>query len=135
MRFCILLIISILLCGCTHYAPPGENHQVRVVTRIDVLTNTEASTQKHSYTDNEKMEVILYYLRNLQPDKATPITPDTFRSDSYEICLTMSDGSQTIYRQIYDEYLQKNGGRWHSIDRALGGILPKVLDGMSSDGL
>ena len=136
MRLSIFFItLCILLCSCTHYVSTGENHPVRVVTRIDILTNTDSTTQKYSYTNNDKMAVILHYLRNLQPDKTTPITPDTFRSDSYEIRLIMSDGSQTVYRQIYDEYLQKNGGRWHSIDRTLGSILPKVLKGMSSDAL
>lgn len=130
-----LLIISLLLSGCTYYAPPGENHPVRVVTRIDVISTEDGFTQNYHYTDNTKMQVILHYLRNLQPDKSTPINPDTFRADAYEIKLTMSDGSQTVYRQIFDEYLQKNGGRWHSIDRTLGAILPKVLDNMTSDRL
>ena len=130
-----LLIISLLLSGCTYYAPPGENHAARVVTVIDVVSTVDGSTQTYHYTNSYKMQVILHYLRNLHPDRSTPISPDTFRADSYEIKLSLSDGSQTVYRQIFDEYLQKNGGRWQSIDRTLGAILPKVLDNMASDQL
>ena len=130
-----LLLFSMIFSGCTYYAPPGENHSVRVVTAIDVTSTENGITENYHYTDTNKMQVILHYLRNLQPDKVTPIDPESFRTDAYEIRLALSDGTQTTYRQIFDEFLQKNDGRWHSIDRTLGAILPKVLDNMPSDRL
>lgn len=123
------------LTGCTYYAPPGEDHPVRVVTQIDVAATQAGEIFQFHYTEPEKMQTILQYLRRLEPDQFTPITPDTFRTDAYEICLTLSDGSQTVYHQIYNEYLQKNGGPWQSIDRALAASLPQLLANMPSDTL
>lgn len=134
-RWMFFLIICLLVSGCTYYAPHGENHPVRVVKRIDVISTQDGSVTRFCYTDSKKMETVLHYLRNLQPDKYTPITPDTFRTDAYEIRLTLSDGTQTVYHQIYDEFLQKNGGRWKSIDRVQGATLPQMLSIMPSDEL
>lgn len=133
MRRFILIFFCLLLTGCTYYAPPGENHPVRVVTAIDVTAAQEGSLIRYRYTENEKIGTILQYLRQLAPDQVTPITPDTFRSDAYEIRLTLSDGSQNVYYQIYDEYLQKDNGPWKSIDKAQGATLPQLLAATPSD--
>ena len=136
MRRCIVLLLLVFsLSGCTYYAPPGENHPVRVVTQIDVITTQDGALLQFHYRQPEKMKVILTYLRHLKPSQFKPITPDTFRSDAYEIRLTLSDGSQTVYHQIYDEYLQKNGGPWKSIDRVQGGTLYTMLSNLPSDQL
>lgn len=135
MRRLAVIFISLFLCGCTHYAPPGENHPVRVVTRIDVTGTQEGILRRYSYSTPDKMRAILSYIRSLEPDRFTPITPDTFRSDAYEIVLIQSDGSKTIYHQIYDEYLQKNDGPWQAIDKARGGSLPQLLALLPSDAL
>jgi len=136
MRRCFSVILFFcFLSGCTYYAPPGENHPVRVVTRIDVSATQDGQLLQYHYTDTDKMETILQYLRNLKPDRSAPITPDTFRTDAYEIRLTLSDGSQTIYYQIYDEYLQKNGGPWQSIDSTKGAAIQQLLLILPSDSL
>lgn len=134
-RYCLLLIAILFLSGCTHYAPPYENHPVRVVTAIDVTTTQQGEIYRFRYSSNEKMEAILKYLRSLEPDQFTPIEPDSFRTDAYEIILTLSDGSKTVYHQIYDEYLKKDNGRWQAINRAKGASLPQLLAGLPSDSL
>lgn len=134
-RFLIILVVFMLFTGCTHYAPSGENHPVRVVTSIDVSTTENGEILRYHYTATEKMETILKYLRKLNPDQFTPITPDTFRTDAYEIILNLSDGSQTVYHQIYDEYLKKNNGPWQRIDRGQGSALPQLLASLPSDQL
>ena len=134
-RVLIFIIITLFLCGCTYYAPTGKNHAVRVVTQVDVLSTQGGQLQAYHYTDGEKVQAILSYLRKLSPDRQTPITPDTFRTDAYQIVLTLSDGSQSVYCQIYDEYLQKNSGPWRSIDRVQGAVLPHLLSKLPSDQL
>ena len=133
MRHLFLILICLILTGCTYYAPPGENHPVRVVTRVDVTVSQEGSLKRFHYRQAEKVGAILGYLRRLKPDQFAPISADTFRTDAYEIRLTLSDGSQSVYHQIYDEYLQKNGGQWQRIDRTQGGSLPKLLSDLPSD--
>lgn len=132
-RFALLWIILFAFSGCTYYAPSGKTHPVRVVTQIDVTATHEGALLEYRYTENEKMEAILHYLRQLKPDHFTPIAADTFRTDAYEIRLTLSDGSNTVYRQIYNEYLQKDQGPWRSIDQTRGGTLLHLLSNMSSD--
>ena len=136
MHRCFFVILLLyFLTGCTYYAPPGANHPVRVVTRVDVSTTQDGQLLHYHYSETDKMEAILRYLRNLNPDRSTPITPDTFRTDTYEIRLTLSDGTQTVYHQIYDEYLQKNGGQWQSIDSTKGAAIQQLLLILPSDSL
>ena len=129
--FSILMILS--FCGCTHYAPPGKNHPVRVVTQVDVIASSEGKVKQYSYSDEDKIAVVLHYIRKLSPFGQTSITPDTFRTDAYEIVLTMSDGSKIIYHQIYDSYLQKGNGPWQKIETGTAGQLPKLLQILPSD--
>ena len=133
MRYLFVILIAFMLCVCTHYAPPGENHPVRVVTQIDVTAIQDGKITQSSYCDTEKMEAVLQYLRKLKPLRHSPITPDTFRTDAYEIVLTMSDGSKNVYHQIYDSYIQKNNGPWQTIENSFGDYLPQLLQMIPSD--
>lgn len=132
-RFILLLLLMYLLSGCTYYAPPGQSHSSRVVTSIDVTASENGQLLHYRYTEQQKMGAILNYLRQLDPDVLKPITPDTFRTDAYEIRIQFSDGSQTVYHQIYDQYLKKDNGQWHRIDRIQGSMLQPLLTSLPSD--
>ena len=133
MRYLIIIMIAAALTGCTHYAPPGENHPVRVVTQVDVTATQDGRLNHYRYRDPEKMVAILQYLRKIKPIRTSPITPDTFRTDAYQIVLTMSDGTEATYHQIYDSYLQKNNGPWQAIENPFGSSLPQLLQALPSD--
>ena len=133
MRRFFIILFLLLLPGCTYYAPPGENHADRVVTKVTVMVTQRGEPLVYQYTDPEKMGTVLTYLRTLGPARCAPIAPETFRTASYHIQLTLSDGSQTVYRQLHDSYLQRNDGPWRVIEAPKGATLLPLLRLMPSD--
>ena len=134
MRRILLIIAALLLSGCSYTAPPGENHGPRVVTSVEIIASSEGELSSYRYTKEEKIRAVMNYLRRAKPDRSVPITPDTFRTDAYRITLYLSDGSQAIYHQLYSDFLQKENGRWHSIDSAHGSALTRILKELPPDG-
>lgn len=134
MRRIIFLLAALLLSACSYTAPPGEAHGPRVVTAVEVTASMEGEVSHYRYTQEEKVRTVLHYLRRAKPDRSVPITPDTFRTDAYRITLHLSDGTKSVYHQLYSDYLQKENGRWHSIDSAHGGALARLLQELPSDG-
>ena len=127
MRRVLLWILSLLLSGCTSH--PVRDY--RVVTSIHVTVSHNAQVTEHRYTQPEDMHVILNYLRRLDTYAPVDISADTFRSDAFRIVLHCSDGSLTVYHQIADGYLQKNGGQWVKTDPTLASALRRILDSLS----
>lgn len=133
MRRFVILLAILLLGGCSYAAPPGECHGPRVVTAIDVTASMGGELLQYRYTNEEKLRVLLHYLRRVRPGGTVPITPDTFRTDAYRITLNLSDGTRAVYHQLYSDYLQKESGRWHSIDPTHGGALARLLKELPPD--
>ena len=133
MRRLISVILLIFLSGCDHPAPTGKNHPPRVITAIEVTASAEGQLTHYRYTSEEKMQAVMHYLRHIQPQLSTTISPDTFRTNAFRITLLLSDGTQTIYHQIHSDYLQKNDGVWHSIDSSKGAALLRLLEELPSD--
>ncbi len=109
----LLILLATFLSPNYNAAPPTE--PLRVVTKIDVTVIHDAQVSTASYTDNTQMKSILTYLRMTEPKGAMFFDPDSFRSDSFIFTIYFSDGSQTVYRQIYHDFLQKNHGRWQKL--------------------
>lgn len=133
LRRIFIVLLALLLTGCTYYAPPGESHASRVITAIEVTASESAQLRHYRYTTEEKMQAIMNYLRRVRPDLTTAISPDTFRTDAYRITLYLSDGTQTVYHQLYSDYLQKDGGLWRSIDAGQGAALSRLLHELPPD--
>ena len=123
MIHCLL----ILLCSQLHPGYPTQPPKnVQVVTQIRLQATHDAKTVEKTYTDEESMVAILNYLRLLDPYEQDFIDPSTFRADAYEITLCYSDGTRRTYRQLYDEYLQKDGGPWKKIEGQSGLLFPSL---------
>ena len=125
--FTFILFICCLAGGCGRRQPQKG---VRVVTSVTVTSTHESQLRTQTFTDSEKMEIILNYLRKLDPYTRTHIAPDSFRSDAYEIIVSYSDGNHSVYRQIYDQYFQVPDGSWRKIDPGHGGQLLGILGDM-----
>ena len=122
-----LFAILLSLGGCVVQSPPA---QIRFVTEIDVSVIQGGNTFRRKLIDDDDMHSVLNYLRMLDPYTAADLEADTFRTDRYEITVGYSDGSHTVYRQLYDEYLQVNDGAWKKIDPVLGSRLRTILSGL-----
>lgn len=126
-----LFLTSTLVCllfGCKSQAPT-----VRVVTGIHVTAESDGKTIKRTYTQDAKMSHVLNYLRLLDPYITVPLSPDTFRTDTYQITVSYSDGEQTQYKQIYHDYFQTDSGLWKRIDPELGARLQKIVASLEDD--
>jgi len=134
MRRFFMIIIALLLTGCSYAAPPGEAHGSRVITAVEVTATEEGQLRRYRYNTESKVRTLLAYLRRIKPELATNIDPDTFRTNSYRITLLLSDGTQSVYHQLHTEYLQKDGGLWRSIDPAHGSALVRILHELPPDG-
>ena len=123
VRFLLILLTAFLSPNSVSTTTPAVN---RVVTQIDITVITDDHAQTTTYTDDRQMESILTYLRLTEPMATRQFEPDSFRSSSYTFTIYFSDGTQSVYRQIYHDYLQKNGGRWQRIAARAGLHFPPL---------
>ena len=130
-RYIFVLLLFVFLSGCGKSAPKMDSPSV--VTGIEVAVIREDRSETFHYYQDEKMQAVLSYLRSLNASGYAPIDPDSFRTDAYRFCLTMADGSERVYYQLYDEYLQRDGGPWLCIDEAKASSLPQLLKLIPSD--
>ena len=134
MRRIFILLAALLLTGCSYAAPPGECHGSRVITSVEITANEDGQVRHYRYDTETKVRTVLTYLRRTKPELAVSIDPDTFRTVRYTVTLSLSDGTQTVYRQLHTEYLQKDGGLWRSIDPAHGNALIRIINELPPDG-
>jgi len=123
IHFLLVLLTSFL--SPNHITAPAADTN-RVVTQIEVTVIRNGETSTAAYTDSEQMEAILTYLRMTEPTFTAELAPDSFRADSYTFTLFFSDGSHTVYRQIYHDYLQKNDEHWRRISPKAGLLFPSL---------
>lgn len=130
--FLLILCLCGMLNGCSKADLPQQPF-CRVVTQIHVTAAHDGTVSHHIYTDSEKMETMLNYLRQLSPDAAANIDPDTFRSDVFQITVSYSDGNQATYYQIYNDLFKEGSGSWQKVDADQGASLYPILCSMASD--
>lgn len=121
---CLLILLTTFLSPNYSAEPVPDSN--RVVTRIEVTVIRDRKYFTETYTDSNQLEAILTYLRVTEPTVTTEFEPDSFRADCYTFTLFYSDGNQTVYRQIYHDYLQKNDGHWQRISPKAGLLFPSL---------
>lgn len=124
LQKCIAVVMSVLLSGWGASDDPGY----RVVERITVTVSHNAQIREYQYTQPEQMQSILLYLRRMRLYAPANIAPETFRGDAFRFILHRSDGTQVIYHQIADGFLQKDGGAWQKVDERHAASLLRLLE-------
>lgn len=115
IKILILLCFSVfLLCGCGQDTPAKP--LCRVVTGVDISFRHEDMHLQRHYTDTQKMESVLLYLRLLKPLGKPESIPETADRDVYEITVHLSDGDTRIFRQKAHRYLSVPDRPWQLID-------------------
>lgn len=130
-RLAALLLLSLLLSGCGGTQPDPE--PLRVVTQIQVTGTEDGQVWQKTFSDTEKMEAVLHCLRRLDPGKVTQIAPDSFRTDAYEIIVSYSDGSRTVYQQLHHQYLQTDFQGYREIREGPAIQLAQLLRSLPGD--
>ena len=109
-----------LLCCCLVFLPgckgaSSPNALCRVVTQVDITGREKDVSIHRRYTDTQKMQWVLIYLRTLKPGIKPQFPPEDALGETYEISLKFSDGSEKIYRQADHRFLSQDFHPWQSI--------------------
>jgi hypothetical protein len=115
-----VFIICFSLFGCGQQQKP-----LHLVTKISVTDNKGIT---RDFTDPQKMETILYYLRSLDPMGRPKTDPERIMGESYRIHIEYADGGQSIYRQRANRFLSKDAHPWQTIDPKKAAILRPLLE-------
>ena len=128
--FILFCISSIIMSGCLadHSRP-----LTKVVTQVDISCELENVTITRQYTDTQKMEYVLLYLRLLKRKGKPDTDPDTLNKDIYQITVRFSDGSSRVYQQKAHKYFSDRAGQWHMIDPAQAAGLYRLMEKLPSD--
>ncbi len=119
--FCI--IGSLLFGG---FAGPKRNTPLcRVVTRVDIRCDEESL---RTYTDTEKIEAVLLYLRLLDPLRPAKAAPEQFPNGEFQIQLTFSQGENRVFRQKAHRFFARDNAPWQTMDpRQATGLYTLIL--------
>ena len=131
MRVFLLLLLAFILCGCNQ--TESAVRPDRVVVGVTVTASVDGEYMHRHFREEPKIRAVLFYLRSLKPQMVTVLEPDSYRTNAYRIILDMSDGNKVVYYQLHNDYLQKSGEPWKTIDPAAGASLPKLLAKLSND--
>ena len=131
----VLTLVFCSLCflfsGCKKTPEPAPSTaSYGLVTGVEI---TRSDGFSRYYTDPQKINVVLEYLRLLRPLGPIPPTQEALQQDSYEITVHLQDGSQRIHRQQSDCFAAKDQGFWGVIDPDLGQCLPLLMAQLPSD--
>ena len=90
------------------------------------------TTINRTYTRPTSVQSVLTYLRILRPHG--PVIPRDTGDSTCRITLHYSHGPDSVYFQQGNDYLQRDGGSWESIDDTSASLLYPMLLLLPSDG-
>lgn len=121
----LLAATLFLLTGCR---PSQKEHiAAKMVTQITITCETCADFTRRYYNTNEKMQLILLYIRDLGPKFKPKEDPDSVYGRTICITMTCADGSSKIYRQKGNQYFQAGTQPWQSINMERGNDLWRIV--------
>ena len=127
----IFLFLTFFMTGCHPQSHTDVASQI--VTEIIVTCETCTEFTHRYYNTHEKMQPILLYLRAVSPGFKPDIDPEPLSDRVICITLQKADGSQKVYRQKADRYLQQDHGAWRKINPEWGATLYRILLENESD--
>lgn len=122
-------IISCLL-GCHKQV---DMQQCRVVTGVSVTYLNGPIQCQRQYTNADKMQQILNYLRTANPYGVPAEDPEAAEGSDFYIVLSYSDGCQKYYRQKANRFLRDTDGIWKKLDPSRAEKLGQIIGQMESD--
>lgn len=128
--FMLFSLFMITGCGSRNTANKTSS---KLVTQIDIVYTKQDTTVSRSYTNPEKMEVILLYLRLLRPTGKPEADPELFYDDVYKITLRFLDGHERIYRQRANRFLSAGEKPWYTVNPEHAQVLYSIMQDMPGD--
>lgn len=130
------IIVLFFLCisvSCLWSCKAGNTPQPRVVTQVDIDWSREGVPISRHYTDTEKMEAILLYLRLVRQEGPPKTNPDELDGETYRIAVSLSDGQQHIYQQKKHRYFRRDSQPWQTISAEQAARLYALMRQYQSD--
>lgn len=109
-------LLPVLLCLIFTGCAKPKNSECRLVTGIHVQAIQGQQRLERDYTDPQKMEVILSYLRALKNKTPALSDPERYAGRRYRIRLQYSDGTSRQIFQRADRFLSENLGPWQEVE-------------------
>ena len=132
--FVLFCFFAIIMSGCGDHDTQVKTSD-HIVTQVDVLCQQEHIRIQRHYTNNEKMESVLLYLRLLNPQGTPDANPNLLEKDVYEITVHLSGGKKRVYRQTAHRYFSKDFQAWEMIEPGKAFELYHILQKFPSDSL
>ena len=132
-RVFIAVWILVLLSGCHRQEPAETEALCNYVTRVDITCHSGGQMLYKQYTQDPKIESVLYYLRLLEEEGAVSGLPRDAVGAEFEILLFFADGGCRSYRQKGEEYLSRDGGPWLMLKQRQGRKLMTLFKLLPSD--
>ena len=129
--FCLLAVLFFFLWGCRNQN--SIQNSSPVVTRIAITCENGPVKTQRTYTTSSKMRAILNYLRWIDPYGEPQIDPEQVAGNLFRIVMVFSDGSEKVYLQKADRYMQIDGAPWKNVDPQKALTLSRILGQMKSD--
>lgn len=123
------IMLCLLFTGC--HVP--QTPKSRLVTEMKVEVYQEQDSLYRRYTDPQKMETVLSYLRALQGHAHCCSTPERYAGPRYRIELYYSDGSTCYIFQHADRFLSREFQPWQEINTKHAAFLLPLIKSMPGD--
>lgn len=127
------LFLSLLLVSCCPFLCRKPIHGYRVITQVQIEYRNQTRRDFWQFYNENSIQVILGYLRHIDPYGRPHEDPDTVAGRTYSIRVIYSDGTQHLYEQHADRYMRMDGGQWKRIEHQTALYLSGLLGMMSSE--
>ncbi len=123
------IVLCLLFTGCSIPQTPKS----KLVTEMSVEVRKDHETLRRRYTDPQKLETVLSYLRALEGHDHSCTDPERYAGPQYRIKLRYSDGSTSYVFQHADRFLSRDFHPWQEVDSDHAAFLLPLLKNMQGD--
>ena len=123
------LTLCFLLTGCNIPQTPKS----RFVTGLSVEVLQNHTHLHRRYTDPQKLETVLSYLRAMDGPVTECTDPERYDGPRYRMELFYSDGSKSYIFQHADRFLSRDFHPWQELDPKYAQFLLPLIKNMDSD--
>ena len=123
------LTLCFLLAGCNIPQTPKS----KLVTGLSVEVMQDSQHLHRRYTDPQKMETVLSYLRAMDGPTTERADPERYAGPKYRMELLYSDGSKSYIFQHGDRFLSRDFHPWQELDPKYAQFLLPLIKNMGSD--
>ena len=110
--FVMIALFATILCGC---GKKNASTAPNFVTQVDISCQQNGKNFSIHYTDSEKVEAVLLYLRLLKSGRLPKQAPPAQDNSIYEIHVRLSNGESRLYKQVDHRFIWRKKTGWNAI--------------------